>query len=254
MCATRIPLALLAVALVGPAGVVRPAPAGAQAIDVNGLGHAVGDPSAPIQVVEFSDYSCPQCRVFHASTQDSLRVHFVDTGKAYWITIPYASGLYPRSEAAAAAAECAAEQGRHELMRDRLYERQAEWSSASANTARRLFRGYARDLALNVPTFVSCADSERTRSRIEAARRLADDLGVRGTPTFFIDGFPALALCRSRSSATCSNVGYASWGNPNRALHHIRDAAIPCGMPALHDDRSRRARQSETERNRAVLT
>lgn len=192
MCATRIPLALLAVALVGPAGVVRPAPASAQAIDVNGLGHAVGDPSAPIQVVEFSDYSCPQCRVFHASTQDSLRVHFVDTGKAYWITIPYASGMYPRSEAAAAAAECAAEQGRHELMRDRLYERQAEWSSVSASAARRLFLGYARDFGLTVSAFESCSDSDRTQSRIEAARRLAEELGVRGTPTSFIDGFPAL--------------------------------------------------------------
>jgi hypothetical protein len=139
--------------------------AAAQTIDVGKLGHREGDARAPIQVVEFSDFSCPYCRIFHLTTHDSLYARFVETGEAQWITVTYVSGRFLRSREAGTAAECAGEQGSYFAMRDLLYERQEEWTTLSADAARRRFADYAGDLKLAAESFARCTVSDRVRAR-----------------------------------------------------------------------------------------
>ena len=75
------------------------------------LGWAVGEPDAPITVVEFTDVSCPYCASFHAGTRAELMAEFVESGQVRWITLVYISGLYPNSDRLSVAAECAGRQG-----------------------------------------------------------------------------------------------------------------------------------------------
>ena len=163
-----------------------------QAIDVRGLGFLIGSAEAPVQVVEFSDFSCPFCREFHQGTYEVLRAGYVETGKVRWIYVPFASGQYPNSFAAAAIAECAGRQGQFEVVRDRLFETQEEWKTQDEEAAGAHFSSLTQDLGIDQEALLACAASEEVAARIEQASGLAADAGVTGTPAYVIDGFPAV--------------------------------------------------------------
>ncbi len=72
-------------------------------------------------------------------------------------------------------------------MHDRLYTDQPEWKRTT--TPRDEFIGYARELELDVDAFAACYDSsQQVRDRIDLNNTLAARLGVRATPTFFVNG------------------------------------------------------------------
>ncbi|MGI9625583.1 MAG: DsbA family protein [Longimicrobiales bacterium] len=167
-------------------------PLAAQAIDVDGLGFVSGAADAPVQVVEFSDFSCPFCKDFHQGTYQTLHEGYIATGKVQWIYVTFASGQYPNSFVAGAVVECAGEQGHFEVVRDRLYEHQDDWKHVEPQEAGDFFLGLTEDLELDRAVFMDCVQSERIGERIQRASKLAASVGVKGTPTYVIDGFPAV--------------------------------------------------------------
>ncbi len=183
--------ALAVAVLMGPL-VLASDPLSAQAIDIGDLGFLAGSPDAPVQVVEFSDFSCPYCREFHSGTYQTLHADYVATEKVRWIYIPFASGQYPHSFAAAAVAECAGRQGHFETVRDRLYETQDAWKQEDEPTAGAHFMSLVEDIPLDGGALITCAASPEVAARLEQARELAARVGVTGTPAYVIDGFPAV--------------------------------------------------------------
>jgi len=155
-------------------------------VDLRGIGHDQGSPEAPVLVVEFSDFGCPYCAQFARETYAALHEEFVATGKVQWKSVPFLLGIFPNGMEAALTAECAARQGAFWAMRYRLFEEQAEWKASSEPAA--LFPRYAEDLHLDVATFHSCYGNEGVLDRIRANNRAANQLGVRATPTFFVNG------------------------------------------------------------------
>jgi protein-disulfide isomerase len=151
-------------------------------------GYEHGAASAPVTVVEFSDFGCRYCARFVAETYPALHAAFVQAGRVRWRTVPFVMGIFPGSEAAVRAAVCAGEQGRpaYQRMHDRLYARQSEWVRADDPAA--LFRGYATAAGLDAARFGACWASDAPDARIREANDLADRMGVRATPTFFING------------------------------------------------------------------
>ena len=166
--------------------------AAAQPIDVGDLGTVLGNPDAPVQVVEFSDLSCPYCAEFHKETFPTLVEEYVETGKIQWVFVTYVSGLYPNSLAAGTTAECAGEQGQYQAMVSALYEARDGWVRAGMSTAGGVFTGLAEELGLDMEAFLACARDEAKAERVLSATPLSREHGVRGTPTFVIDGFPAM--------------------------------------------------------------
>ncbi|MDH3224782.1 MAG: DsbA family protein [Gemmatimonadota bacterium] len=169
-----------------------PGPASGQAIDIGDLGFPAGSPDAPVQVVEFSDFSCPYCREFHSGTYQTLHAGYVATNKVRWIYVPFASGQYPNSFAAAAVAECAGRQDHFDTVRDRLYETQDDWKHEDEPTAGAHFLSIVEDLSVDRDALIACATSSDVATRIDRARELAARVGVTGTPAYVIDGFPAV--------------------------------------------------------------
>lgn len=161
-------------------------------VELAGLGFSAGNSDAPVQVVEFSDFSCPYCRTFHQEIFPTLEAEYVETGKIEWTYVTFVSGLYPNSLAAGATAECAGAQGLFAEMRDLLYATQDQWKRASPREAGSVFESLADQLDLDNNTFRACVLSEEITERIKAASPLAAQVGVRGTPTYVIDGFPAM--------------------------------------------------------------
>ncbi len=167
--------------------------AGDRELDLAHLGFDRGSTDAPVRLVEMVDYGCGYCRKFHLETWPVLRKEFVETGKIQWKFLPYVTGMFGNSPYATTAAECALEQGpeRFEAMNQRIWERQKEWKGSSHAAA--MLSEWAGELGLDTDRYDSCVRENRRGDRIAAANSLSRKLGVRGTPTFFIAGYPPLA-------------------------------------------------------------
>ena len=152
------------------------------------IGFDFGSPDAPIKVVEFSDFACGYCRRFHAETFPALLRDYMETGRVAWKYVTFVSGLFPNGGVAALAGECAGEQGRFAEMSDILYERQSEWKGL-ADPAEAL-EGLAVVAGADAATYRECVAEERPLPRIRSGFLAGARLGVRGTPTFLIDGVP----------------------------------------------------------------
>jgi len=155
---------------------------------IDELGFDRGEPDAPIKIVEFSDFGCGYCRRFHTEIFPTLRKDWIDSGKVQWKYVTYVSGMFPNGLQAAFAAECVGEQGRFEAMRKMLYERQPDWKNDGDPYG--IFEDYAEELGLDLPTYQSCLSEDRRRSRVRSGVLTGARLGVRGTPSFLVDGFP----------------------------------------------------------------
>jgi protein-disulfide isomerase len=158
-------------------------------VDVGGLGYFHGDPDAPLQIVEFTDPACPYCAEFHADARDSLFATFVETGQARWITIPWVSSQYPRSRPAVVAVECAGSPAEAETLTAALYAGRDAWVGVGSAPSAAAVRRIASGAGLDAGDLERCARDERIAERIDRADSLARALGVRGTPTYLIDGF-----------------------------------------------------------------
>ncbi len=149
-------------------------------------GYSSGLDSAPVTVVEFSDFGCPYCAQFALSTYPDLHSEFVLSGQVRWVFVPFVSGLFPNSEQATVAAECAGEQNRFWPMHDAIYEEQPEWRRGEADDA--YFLGLAREASVEVEAFQRCLEEDAPRARIQHNNGLARAAGIRGTPSFIING------------------------------------------------------------------
>ncbi len=158
-------------------------------VDLTDIGYVLGDHDAPIQVVEFGDFACSACAQFWRDTWPRLRQELVETGRVAWRHVPFLLG-FPRGDDAANAAECAADQGEFWAMHDLLFEGHRDWTRGRGQEE--VFRGYAADIGLEAEAFEECYDDEDGEDRTRAATRAARDAEVRGTPTFFVNGRPAV--------------------------------------------------------------
>ena len=86
-----------------------------------------GNVDAKLTVIEFTDLQCPACRRHALETQPALDEQFVETGEVRWVSSTFPE-MHPHAAVAAAAAECAADQGRFWDMQHLLFEKQDEWS------------------------------------------------------------------------------------------------------------------------------
>lgn len=153
-----------------------------------GIGHSVGTPDAPVKILEFSDFGCGYCRLFQEQTRPILLDEYVDSGLVQWTYVPFVLGIFPNGEEAALAGECAAEQEHFEPMRRRLYEDQAGWRDSSEPGA--FFARLASEEGLDEGRFTECMEGDAVRAQVQENTRLGQMGGVRGTPAFFINGFP----------------------------------------------------------------
>ncbi len=141
-----------------------------------------GKPDATLTVIEFSDFQCPACRRHVLETQPVLDKKFVDTGKVRWVFKHRPLREHPWATAAAAAAECAADQGPFWPMHHLLYEKQAQWATAEAEQA---LPRLAKDLKLDRTRFAKCFNGRQALERVVCD--LYDAEGVAPTtPTFVL--------------------------------------------------------------------
>jgi protein-disulfide isomerase len=175
--------------LVWGSGAARPAATeeslagaqGQQRFDVSTDGDpSIGPDDAPVTIVEFSDFNCPYCRKFHEDTFQSLMQTYGDRIRFVYRDFPITTA---ESFVAAQAANCAGRQGAYWAFHDKLF-------SGGLGLGRSAYESYAQQLGLNDQALGACIDSGDEADEVTADARAASELGVTGTPTFFINGIP----------------------------------------------------------------
>lgn len=164
-----------------------PAQAAQQAgVSLDDLGYDFGPAMAATWVVEFMDYGCGYCAKFSTEAFPQLNQEYVAAGRIRWKFVPFVVGMFPNSENAAVAAECAAAQGKFLLMSDSLYATRKEWMTT--HEPQRVMARLARATRLNQGAFAKCTAGSAAVARVRQAGLAARAVNIRGTPTFFING------------------------------------------------------------------
>ena len=147
----------------------------------------IGDPNAPISIIEFSDFQCPFCARFHIQTLPSILEEYVDQGKVKLIFRDFPiQNIHPNALPASVAAECANEQGKFKVMHDKLFDNQKEWSGLETADAMLLFSQYGLEMGLEQEVFDSCLTNGKYIEEIRNDLNDGRNYGVSGTPGFFI--------------------------------------------------------------------
>jgi protein-disulfide isomerase len=155
-----------------------PEPVHAQ-IDLNGA-EMLGSPTAPITVVEFTDYQCPFCQRFHMSVFGEMKKYFIDTGKIrfYSRDLPLDS-IHPNAMRAAMSGRCAAEQGQFWKLRDIMGSNPDKLEMAN-------LMDDAASLHMDTAAFRTCVESGKYREAVQTNVLEALKFGIGGTPSFVI--------------------------------------------------------------------
>ncbi len=141
--------------------------------------HIRGSDDAPVTLLEYGDFECPFCGQAESVIRELLAGAGSDV-RYVWRHLPL-NDVHPRAQMASEAAEAAGAQGRFWDMYELLLANQ------DALTPKDLAR-YAEDLGLDVDRFVRELQRRTYASRIAEDVTTADESGVSGTPTFFING------------------------------------------------------------------
>jgi protein-disulfide isomerase len=148
-----------------------------------------GDPDAPITLVEFSDYQCPFCLTYAQETFPSIIQRFVETGQVRYIWKDYPLvQLHPEAYVAAQAARCAGEQQAYWEMHELLFKNQEAWSGQTDLVT--VFVALAAPLELDRAALQTCLEDGRYEQAVLDNLDEGQRLGVSGTPTFFVNGYP----------------------------------------------------------------
>jgi protein-disulfide isomerase len=146
--------------------------------------HVRGNLSGKVTLVEFGDIQCPACGAYEpivrqvtADNSDILKVVF----KHFPLTQIHQNALL-----AAKASEAASNQGKFWEMHDIMYDHQTEW--AGSLSARDAFIQYATTLGLDIEKFKTDMASQAIEDKILADYKEGTNLGIQGTPTFFVNG------------------------------------------------------------------
>jgi len=140
---------------------------------------STGPPTAPVTIVEFSDFSCGHCREAQ-ETLEQVKKRYGDRVQIVFRDFPL-EGEVSGSFMAALAAECADDQNAFWEMHDLLFEKQPAFDKGS-------LRSYAVSLGLDGEQFQNCLESKDHQDEILHDREEGVSYGVSGTPTFFVNG------------------------------------------------------------------
>lgn len=139
----------------------------------------LGSKDAKVVIIEFSDYECPACKRAEPVVKQ-LTSYYKDRILLVYRDFPLYQA-HPFAQRAAEAAQCAFEQNKFWEMHSKLFEGQEPLDVSS-------LKRYAREIGLDGGRFDSCLDSRKYRQEVENDAQDGLKAGVKGTPTFFING------------------------------------------------------------------
>ena len=140
----------------------------------------LGSASAPVTIVEFSDFQCPYCAKFYFETFGQVYEKYIKSGKVRFAYRHFPLSFHENAQKAAEASECAREQNKFWEYADKLFASQKSLGTES-------LKKYAADLGLDAKKFNECLDSGKAAPLVQADLSDGLEMGVSGTPAFLIN-------------------------------------------------------------------
>jgi protein-disulfide isomerase len=199
----------------GRAGARPAVPAGPEVKDRIfdlGANPVKGERTAPLTLVEFTDYQCPYCARHVRETWPQIEKEYVETGKLRYATLDLPlEGIHKLAFKAAEATHCAEQQGRFWEMHDRLFANQRALEPWS---------GHAEALGLDVAAFDACLEGDLFAAAVRRDMAVAAKVGADGTPSFLI------ALTDPRDPTKVKGLTFLSGARPFAAFKAEIDRAL----------------------------
>ena len=148
--------------------------------------NTMGNPYAPVTIVEYADFQCPFCVRYWQETERQIVLTYVKTGKVYYEYRSVGGFIGPESAAAAEAAYCAGDQGKFWEYHDTLF---SKWTGENVGdfSADKL-QQYAAEDGLDGDVFSNCLSSGKYADRLQQDVDSAKAAGVQATPSFLVNG------------------------------------------------------------------
>jgi protein-disulfide isomerase len=143
-----------------------------------------GRPTAPVTIIEISDYHCPFCRRHFQQTQPQLNANYINSGKVRHVFLHYPiDQLHPDAFRSHEAASCASDQGKFWELHTKLFEK-------PVRTIDQLVP-LGQAAGLNVDAFRSCLESGKHSTEVKDSVARIQKMGISGTPAFLIGRTPS---------------------------------------------------------------
>ncbi len=139
-------------------------------------------PNAKVTIVEFIDYECEACKAVHPVSKQILKEY---EGKVNFVVRNFPN--HNNSLLAVNAVEAAGEQGKYWEYHDKLFEDQLDWGEKKEPQTE-LFIKYAQELDLDIEKFKAVLESGKYNEKANRDKQEGIEIGVNGTPTFYING------------------------------------------------------------------
>jgi len=143
----------------------------------------IGNPSAPITILEWGDYQCTYCYRFHESSLNTILDEYIIPGKVNLVFKDFPLNG-PDSVLAAEASYCAEDQGKYWEYHDELYTNWAGERTGWINE--KSLNKFAVEVGLDLDEFNSCLNEHKYLSRIHDLEKFARDIGIDATPSFLV--------------------------------------------------------------------
>jgi protein-disulfide isomerase len=141
-------------------------------------GPSKGPKDAKVTIVEFSDFECPYCTRAEETVKQVMQKY---DGKVRLVYRDFPLPFHPNAQKAAEAARCAGDQGKYWEMHEKLFANQRALEVPA-------LKGYAKELGVDGAKFDACLDGGEKAKLVEADKKAGEEVGVTGTPAFFING------------------------------------------------------------------
>ena len=161
----------------------RPAPTDSNITRAD-LSRIQGSATAPLWVIEVSDFQCPYCKQWHDQTYSTFVDQYVKTGKVRLAYVNFPLQSHAQAWPAAEAAMCAGAQGKFWEMHDALFANQAKWQSTSSPAS--VFDSLAQANGVEMRRWRDCVSSGKMKPLIAADLDRASRAGAAATPSFMI--------------------------------------------------------------------
>jgi protein-disulfide isomerase len=165
-------------------------------------GRIQGSASAPVWIVEISDFQCPFCKRWHDEIYPTIKRDYIDKGLVRMAYVHYPLPQHPNAYPAAVASMCAALQDRFWPVHDKIFDTQTRWGAMPGADATKLFDSLVYASGVKPDSYRSCVAEDVMRRLIGSDIGRARQAQVRSTPTFFVGdehvlGVPPLAQFRA---------------------------------------------------------
>ncbi|MBW8445608.1 MAG: DsbA family protein [Arenimonas sp.] len=149
---------------------------------------AVGDPNAPVKIIEYMSMTCSHCANFHTRTFEPIKQKYADTGKVYFIVREFPFPGDTASLAAFMLARCTPEE-RYFPFVSMFMKQQMSWAAPANNDVRGAMLQLSKLGGFTQESFDACLTNQKLAGDVSAVRdRGAKEFGIQSTPTFLING------------------------------------------------------------------